>query len=164
MSSELPAAAQRIQDFLAARGVATQVVALPASTRTAAEAAAAIGCEVSHIAKSIVFRAVRSDRPILVVASGVSRIDEARVADLAAEPITKASPDFVKERTGFVIGGVPPVGHPEPLTTFVDESLLAYPAIWAAAGTPRTVFRLTPAELVSLSKAVVASVREKPGA
>jgi len=138
-----------------------QVVELPQtrSARTSAEAAAAVGCTVGQIAKSIVFRAARSQRPVLVLTSGVNRVSESAVAVLVGEPLAKADADFVRARTGFVIGGVPPVGHAEPTMTFIDEDLLQYAEIWAAAGTPNAVFRLTPEELVRLTEGKVAKVK-----
>jgi prolyl-tRNA editing enzyme YbaK/EbsC (Cys-tRNA(Pro) deacylase) len=131
----------------------------PQSTRTSAEAAAAVGCTVGQIAKSIVFRAVSSQRPVLVLTSGVNRVSESAVAVLVGEPLAKADADFVRARTGFVIGGVPPVGHAESLITFIDEDLLQFAEIWAAAGTPNAVFRLTPEELVRLTDGRVAKVK-----
>jgi prolyl-tRNA editing enzyme YbaK/EbsC (Cys-tRNA(Pro) deacylase) len=151
MPDALPPSAQKVQAALDALGLSLQVVALPASTRTAAEAAAAVGCQVGQIAKSIVFRTGSSDRPVLVIASGSNRVNESNIAALLAEPLGKADADFVRRRTGFVIGGVPPLGHAEPLETFVDEDLLQYEEIWAAAGTPHAVFRLTPGDLVRMA-------------
>jgi len=156
----LSPSAQKVQAALAARGFTLQVVELPQSTRTSAEAAAAVGCAVGQIAKSIVFRAARSQRPVLVLTSGVNRVSESAVAALVGEPLTKADADFVRARTGFVIGGVPPVGHAEPLLTFVDEDLLQFAEIWAAAGTPNAVFRLTPEELISLTGGKIMKVKE----
>ena len=158
MPDALPSSAQKVQAALDAQGLSLQVVALPASTRTAAEAAAAVGCQVGQIAKSIVFRTGRSDRPVLVIASGSNRVNETKVAALLAEPLGKADADFVRRRTGFVIGGVPPLGHAEPLETFVDEDLLQYEEIWAAAGTPHAVFRLTPGDLVQMAGARVVKI------
>ena len=155
----LSASAQRVQDALAQHGLGLEVREFAASTRTAADAAAAIGCTVAQIAKSILFRATKSNRPVLVVASGVNRVDEKKVAALVGEPLGKADADFVRDRTGFVIGGVPPVGHAEKVTTFVDEDLLVLPELWAAAGTPNAVFRLTPADLVRITGATVASTK-----
>lgn len=151
MKDPLPASARKVQAALDALGLSLQVISLPASTRTAAEAAQAVGCQVGQIAKSIVFRAERSDRPVLVIASGSNRVNEKKIAALLGEPLGKADADFVRRRTGFVIGGVPPLGHAEPLETFVDRDLLQYEQIWAAAGTPHAVFSLTPAELVRLA-------------
>jgi len=159
MSIPLSPSARKVQAALAARGFTLQVVELPQSTRTSAEAAAAVGCTVGQIAKSIVFRAARSQRPVLVLTSGVNRVSESAVAVLVGEPLAKADADFVRARTGFVIGGVPPVGHAESLITFIDEDLLQFAEIWAAAGTPNAVFKLTPAELVRLTEGKVAKVK-----
>lgn len=147
-----------MQEALNAGGVPLHVVELAATTRTAVEAARAIGCDVAQIAKSLVFRGAESGRPLLVIASGVNRVDEARLAGLVGEPITKADADFVRRETGFAIGGVPPVGHLTPLVTIIDRELLRYPEIWAAAGTPRAVFRLTPDDLLALTDGRVAEV------
>lgn len=147
MTDSLSPSAQRVQDALNKLGLALQVVELPASTRTAKEAAQAIGVEVGQIVKSLIFKAKRSGRPILVVASGENRVNEKTIEGLIQEPLGKADADFVRQRTGFVIGGVPPLGHSEPLETFVDEDLLQYDEVWAAAGTPHAVFRLSPADL-----------------
>ncbi len=158
MPGELGRSARAVQEALDAAGLELRVVELPASTRTAAEAAAAIGCTVAQIAKSIVFRASGSGAPVLVIASGANRIDEGVVAELVGERIEQARPDFVREATGFVIGGVPPCGHAQPIRTFVDRDLLALDEIWAAAGTPHAVFRLTPDQLTVLTGGTVASV------
>ncbi len=155
----LSPSAQKVQAALTEQGVACQVIELPDSTRTAKEAAQAIGCSVEQIVKSLVFRAVESGKPILVVASGANRVDEQRLANLIGERIEKASPDFVRLHTGYVIGGVPPAGHPAPILTLIDEDLLQYPEIWAAAGTPRAVFALTPADLGRITAGQVTRVR-----
>lgn len=133
------------------------VSTFPEGTRTAVDAAAAIGCEVAQIVKSLVFR-LESGAPLLVVASGSNRVDERKLEGLVGEPVGKADAAFVREATGFAIGGVPPAGHPAPVTTLVDEDLLAHEEVWAAAGTPRTVFPLTPAELVAMTSGRVADV------
>jgi prolyl-tRNA editing enzyme YbaK/EbsC (Cys-tRNA(Pro) deacylase) len=147
----LKASAQKVQDALAAAGFSNRVVELPDSTRSAAEAAAAVGCTVGQIAKSLVFRGQQSGRAVLVIASGAHRVEEGLLEAALGEPIGKADADFVREETGFAIGGVPPVGHARPLVTLVDEALLAHAEIWAAAGHPKAVFRLTPAELVAMT-------------
>lgn len=149
--AERSPSAQRVQDALTALGVACTVVTLPSSTRTAAEAAAAIGCTVGQIAKSLVFRTAASATPIMVIASGPNRVPEARLAELIGEPVEKADAAFVRAHTSYAIGGVAPVGHPRPLRTFVDADLLAYDDIWAAAGTPHSVFALTPADLLRIT-------------
>jgi prolyl-tRNA editing enzyme YbaK/EbsC (Cys-tRNA(Pro) deacylase)/protein tyrosine phosphatase (PTP) superfamily phosphohydrolase (DUF442 family) len=155
----LSASAPRVQYALAALGFTLAVVELPHSTRTSAEAATAVGTQVSQIVKSLIFRAERSDRGVLVLASGSNRVDEAAVAALLGEPIARADPEFVRARTGFAIGGVSPVGHLEPLPTFIDEDLLQYDSLWAAAGTPNAVFELTPNDLVRLTGGRVARVK-----
>jgi len=150
MVPDLSPAARRVQTALRGAGLELQVRELPASTRTAAEAAAAVGCTVAQIVKSLVFRTVSSNEAVLVLASGGNRVDEARVGAHLGEPIEKANAEFVRQCTGFSIGGVPPVGHPAPLRTLVDEDLFALTELWAAAGTPHAVFRLTPADLRAL--------------
>jgi len=164
MPAHLPESAARVQEHLAAHGSPARVLELPAGTRTAVEAARAIGCLVSQIAKSIVFRAAESGRPVLVVASGSHRVDEAAIASLLGEPIEKANADFVRENTGFAIGGVPPVAHVRTPVIFLDAHLLGLSTIWAAAGTPTTVFALTPEELVRLTGGQVADIAREPGA
>ena len=158
MAKVLSAAAQRVQDALKAMGVTCQVVELPESTRSAAEAAQAIGCRVEQIVKSLVFRGQSTNRPILAVVSGGNRVDEEKLAVLVAEPVAKADAEYVRQRTGYAIGGVPPVGHVESLVCVVDEDLLQYEQIWAAAGTPRAVFQLTPADLQRITDGRVVSV------
>lgn len=159
MTAPLNASAQKVQDALDARGYAhCRVVEMPDSTRTAAEAAAAIGCTVAQIAKSLVFRGADSGAPVLVIASGTNRVDPQKLAALLGEPVEKPDADYVRERTGYVIGGVPPLGHSEPIRTFIDRDLLAFEDIWAAAGTPRAVFRLSPDDLVSMTGGAVAEI------
>lgn len=155
----LSASAQKVQDVLATRGMSLQVVELPGSTRTASEAAQAIGCSVGQIVKSLVFKTRRSGKPILVIASGSNRVDERKIEALIGEPLGKADAEFVRQQTGFVIGGVPPVGHSQPLLTFLDADLLEYTEIWAAAGTPHAVFRLTPQELQDLTGGEVVDLK-----
>ncbi len=159
MVDELAASARRVQEAVAARGFAFQVVEFPASTRTAVEAAAAVGCAVAQIAKSLIFRTKATQQPILVIASGANRVNEKRLRDLVGEPIEKADADYARERTGFAIGGIPPVGHREALTIFIDEDLLTLGDIWAAAGTPNAVFRLPAADLPALTGGTVASTK-----
>ena len=158
MAEKLPPSAQKIQEALAALGLSCQVVELPASTRTAQEAAQAIGCTVAQIVKSLVFRGSRTGKPILVLASGVNRVDEKRLGELAGEPVGKADADFVRKQTGFAIGGVPPVGHAAPIVTYVDADLLQFEEVWAAAGTPRAVFRLKPQDLPKMSQGTLTPI------
>jgi len=150
---------ERVRNALARLGAECEVVELPDSTRTAADAAKAIGCTVAQIAKSIIFRAATSDRSVLVIASGTNRVNEKRIAGLIGEPLERATPDFVRERTGFAIGGVAPVGHATPPFTFLDADLAQYAEVWAAAGTPHAVFKTTAAELERAANALVTSVK-----
>ncbi len=154
-----PAAAPSALKVQAVLGDRYTVLEFDAGTRTAADAAAAIGCAVAEIAKSLLFRAKDSGRPVLVVASGTNRVDEKKVAALIGEKIARAEAEYVREMTGFAIGGVPPVGHAVAPVALIDADLLKFETIWAAAGTPNAVFRLTPAELVELTGGRVAAVR-----
>ncbi len=151
MTNPLSPSALRVQQALQAQGFDLQVLELPDSTRTALDAALAVGCQVGQIVKSLIFKAKRSGRPVLVVASGANRVNERIIEGLISEPLGKADADFVRQHTGFSIGGVPPVGHLEPLLTFIDQDLLQYSEIWAAAGTPNAVFRLSPADLARMT-------------
>lgn len=151
MSDALPDSALRVQAALAKLGTPFRVVIMPETTRTAHDAAAAIGCSVGQIAKSIMFRGAVTGKPVLVIASGVNRINEKSVSGLVGEPIVKASADFVRESTGFAIGGVPPIGFPRPIETWIDKTLLDHSEIWAAAGTPNAVFSLDPRSLPEIT-------------
>ena len=147
MDSNLSASAQKVQDALTALGFSMQVVELPASTRTAVEAAQAVGCNVGQIVKSLIFKGRDSGRPLLILASGANRVDLEKAAAVVGDELDKADADFVRQHTGFAIGGVPPLGHTEALETLIDVDLLQYQEIWAAAGTPNAVFCLSPADL-----------------
>ncbi len=147
----LKAGVQRVQAALEAKGFGFEPREFPESTRTSEEAAAAIGCSVEQIAKSLVFRAAQSGRSVLIIASGGNRVDEKKAAALLGEKIKRADPDFVRDKTGFAIGGVPPLGHREAPAVLIDEDLLAHAEIWAAAGTPNAVFRLVPGDLVPMT-------------
>jgi len=136
----------RVQDALRAAGLFNEVRELPDSTRSSAEAAAALGCSVAQIAKSVVFRS-GSGRPVLVVASGANRMDERKVEALLGDRLLRADAEYVRERTGFAIGGVAPIAHATPPHVFLDEDLFAFDRVYAAAGTPFAIFALTPAEL-----------------
>jgi len=159
MTNPLKPSAQKVQDALLAQGFTNQVIELPDSTRTAIEAATAVGCAVAQIAKSLIFQAKASQRAILVIASGVNRVNEKRLVEQLGEKVQKPDADFVREQTGFVIGGVAPLGHSRALTTYIDEDLLQYAEIWAAAGHPNAVFKLTPAELVQMTAGMVISIQ-----
>ena len=159
MNQSLKESAQRVQNKLLELGHPNKVVELPDSARTAQEAADAIGCEIAQIAKSIIFRMQQSDQPLLVVASGMNRVNEKRVAEVVQDKLGKADADYVRERTGFVIGGVAPLGHAEPIRTLIDEDLFQYDTLWAAAGHPKAVFELTPRELVAMTQGQVISIK-----
>jgi len=159
LSEGLSSSAQKVQDALRALGFVCQIVEFAQTTRSASDAAQAIGCQVGQIAKSLVFRGKQSQEPILVIASGSNRVNEARLGELVGEPIERPGADYVRQRTGFVIGGVPPVGHSEAVRSFIDEDLLQYEEIWAAAGTPNAVFRLTPAALVRMAGGRVVPIK-----
>ena len=151
MASNLSDSAKRVQDYLLVRGFSFEVKELPGSTRTAQEAADSIGCAVAQIAKSLVFRDEETGLPVLVIASGSNRVDVAKIEKKAGLKLGKADGSFVKEKTGYAIGGIPPVGHNEPLKTILDIDLQKYEVIWAAAGTPFAVFQLKPADLEPLT-------------
>jgi len=152
---KLSESAYKVQKALDVHGVSLEVIELPMSTRTAADAAAAIGCEVGQIAKSLIFQGEDSRQAYLVIASGKNHVDENLVAEKVGEMIWIAPAAFVRAETGYAIGGVPPVGHDVPIRTVIDQDLMEYDEIWAAAGTPRAVFRLTPRDLVALTKGEV---------
>lgn len=154
---QLPDTAQRVADLLKALGHDKPVVMLPATGKTSAEAAAGLGCSVAEIAKSIVFRRVADDAAVMVVASGVNRVDEQKVAAIVGT-LGKADPKFVKERIGYTIGGVSPIGHVQKTVMLVDEDLLKLDSLWAAAGHPHAVFNLTPQQLLQMTGAPVADV------
>ena len=159
MSNVLSTSAQRVQTELKSRGMDCQVMEMSQTTRSAADAAKAVGCTVGQIAKSLVFKRMESERAVLVVTSGANRVDEKRLSEIASESIGMADPDFVRDQTGFAIGGVPPLGHTRPLEVFIDEDLMQFSEIWAAAGTPRAVFKLTPDQLLQITDGKVIQVK-----
>ncbi|WP_109994547.1 YbaK/EbsC family protein [Salinisphaera sp. LB1] len=140
--AELSRSARKFQRYLEQQQLPLEVIELPASTRSAADAAAALDCDQAQIVKSMVFRAIGSDAPVVVLASGTNRVDESTIAEALGERIDKPDAKFVKQRTGFSIGGVAPIGHREPCVVFVDHDLLKHDILWAAAGTPHAVFRV----------------------
>ncbi|UGS39260.1 YbaK/EbsC family protein [Capillimicrobium parvum] len=153
----MSASVQRVRAALTAAGLDVTLRAFPEGTRTAQDAAAAIGVQVGQIVKSLVFATETGD-PVLVLASGANRVDERRVGELLGTAIGRADAALVREATGYAIGGVPPVGHATAMPTLVDEDLLAFDEVWAAAGTPRDVFAIAPADLVRASGGQVATV------
>jgi prolyl-tRNA editing enzyme YbaK/EbsC (Cys-tRNA(Pro) deacylase) len=149
----------RVRETLARLGLATEIREFDASTRTSADAAAAIGCTVAQIAKSVIFRARNANQPVLVIASGINRVDEKKLEAAIGDTIGRANADFVRATTGFAIGGVAPVGHTGPVRIFIDQDLDQYDEIWAAAGSPNAVFRLTPADLRRVTGGQVIAVK-----
>ncbi|MBL8394840.1 MAG: YbaK/EbsC family protein [Candidatus Accumulibacter sp.] len=148
--SKLPASAQRVAELLLAIGHGKPVILLPASGRTSAEAAAGLGCSVAEIAKSIVFRRLADEHAVMVIASGAHRVDEHKVAALVGR-LGKADARFVREHTGYAIGGVCPIGHPGETIVLIDQDLLRFASIWVAAGHPHAVFNLSPLELLAMT-------------
>ncbi|XXJ19367.1 YbaK/EbsC family protein [Desulfovibrio caledoniensis] len=161
MEKRLSKSAQRVQDFLSKQGDDFDVKELDSSTRTAVDAAGSIGCTVGQIAKSLIFRDGATGEPVLVVASGVNRVDAAKVRAAVSLELCRADGNFVKDRTGFAIGGIPPVAHATPLRTVLDKDLRQFAEIWAAAGTPHAVFRLTPDRLGALTGGQWIDLREE---
>jgi prolyl-tRNA editing enzyme YbaK/EbsC (Cys-tRNA(Pro) deacylase) len=149
---------ERFRRALIDRGFACELVELPQSARTAPQAAEAVGCDVAQIAKSLVFRGSLTGAPVLVIASGANRVNEAVLAELISEPVEKADAEFTRRHTGFAIGGIPPTCHVERLQTFIDADLLQHSEIWAAAGTPHAVFRLTPDDLRKMTTGRVVTI------
>ncbi len=149
---------ERVRAALLAAGHPDSITQFPEGTRTAVDAAAAVGCTVAQIAKSIVFRA--GSRAVVVIASGVNRVDAVKVSAAIGEKVRRADADWVREATGFAIGGVSPIGHIAPPILLFDQDLLVLDAIWAAAGSPAHVFRTDPATLARITGATVADIRE----
>lgn len=158
MEKELKPSAEKVQQAVRELGYEFTIVEFDESTRTSVDAANAIGCTVGQIAKSVIFKAAESGKPVLVLASGPNRVDTKLLSQALGEPIAKADASFVRESTGFVIGGVPPVGHLEPMQTFIDQDLFNFDEIWAAAGTPNAVFKLTPQALEAMTGGQVIAV------
>ena len=155
----LSASAQRVQDALAAAGLRCRIVEHAATSRTSAEAATLLGCDVAQIAKSLVFRrGAGGENAVLVIASGANRVDEAKVAALVGEPVGRADAAFVRQVTGYAIGGIPPLGHATSMPVLVDRALTAFDVVYAAGGTPNALFPIAPADLVRASGGTVADV------
>ena len=155
-----PATAASALKVQAVLGPEFQVLEFEAGTRTSQDAAAAIGCTVAEIAKSMIFRSA-GGVPVLVIASGASRVDEKKVRALLGERIERADADFVRLHTGYAIGGVPPVGHATAPIVLIDQDLKRFAFVWAAAGTPNAVFKLAPADLILLTQGRVADVARR---
>ena len=155
---ELPPSARRVRDTAAALGLDVAVAEMAQPTRTAEEAAAACGVTVGQIVKSLVFLGAMSGKPYLLLVSGANRVNEKGVAAHLGEKLTRPEADAVRALTGYAIGGIPPFGHDTPLATYMDRDLLQYDLIWAAAGTPKAVFRTEPARLRDATQAIVIDV------
>lgn len=157
----LSKSAQKVQNALTKLGYAYEVIEATESTRTAEEAANRVGCTVGQIVKSLIFKGKKSGKAILILTSGANRVDVKRIAIYAEEKIGRADPDFVRERTGFAIGGIPPLGHTHPIETYVDEDLLSFDKIWAAAGTPKAVFKMPASELEKMTGGKIIQVKQE---
>jgi Cys-tRNA(Pro) deacylase len=157
--SSLSTSAQKIQDTLKTLGFNYEVIESTESSRTAAEAAERVGCGVGQIVKSLIFKGSESGKAILVLTSGANRVDEKLISSYSGEKIQRADPEFVRAVTGFAIGGVPPIGHPNPLDTYIDNDLMGYQEIWAAAGTPNALFKLSPDDLQTMTRGRVIKVK-----
>lgn len=158
MSEPMKSASQRVATAARAQGLDVSIVTHAQSTRTADEAAAACGCIVGQIVKSLVFQGKTSGAPILLLVSGANRVNEKGVAAIIGEALKRPDAQFVRDVTGFAIGGIPPLGHDTPLKTFIDQDLLAFPTVWAAAGTPESVFEVDPRALQAATSAVILNV------
>lgn len=155
----LSKSAQSVQNVLENAGLICKVLELGSSTRTAVEAANSIGCAVGQIAKSLIFK-TNQDQSILVIASGVNRIDEKIITKIIGQEIQKANADFVRNITGFAIGGIPPIGHKTKCVfIFIDKNLLAYDDVWAAAGTPNSVFNISTKDLLKITEAKIIDIK-----
>lgn len=161
MAEALSRSAQKVQEYLSQFDDSLEVMELAGSTRTAQDAADSIGCSIAQIAKSLVFQDKSSGELVLVIASGINRVDTKKIAQAIGCNLKQAKADLIKEKTGFAIGGIPPVGHAEPLRTVLDEDLKHYETIWAAAGTPFAMVKLSPELLGSLTGGTWLDVRQE---
>jgi prolyl-tRNA editing enzyme YbaK/EbsC (Cys-tRNA(Pro) deacylase) len=160
--TDIKPAAARVQDAAKALGLDIAIVTHAQSTRTAEEAAMACGCAVGQIVKSLVFQLKSSGTPVLLLVSGANRVDEKAVAGVIGEPLKRPDAATVRDLTGYAIGGIPPLGHARPLKTYIDKDLLAFDQVWAAAGTPDSVFAIDPKLLAEKSGAVMLRVAQSP--
>lgn len=160
MNNDLRDSAKRVQEALHQYNIDAKVLEFKELTRTSQEAANTIGCEVGQIAKTLIFKGKKSGKPVCIIASGINRVDEKKIAIYIGEPIEQADADYVVKCTGFAIGGVPPVGFKLESTILIDEDLMGYPEIWAAAGTPYAVFQLTPDALLRITQGQVINVKK----
>jgi Cys-tRNA(Pro) deacylase len=158
MPNDVSTSVRKVEEALKAHGLECQVLNMTKTTRSAKDAANSLGCRIEQLVKSLVFMTKKTKKPILVVASGANRVNTKKIRDLLSEPVKMADPDFVRAKTGFAVGGVPPLGHSNPLDIFIDEDLFKYPEIWAAAGTSNTMFKLSPDDLQKITQGEVISV------
>jgi prolyl-tRNA editing enzyme YbaK/EbsC (Cys-tRNA(Pro) deacylase) len=156
----LKGSAKRVQDVLTQHGLGIKVIEFKELTRTAQEAANVIGCEVGQIAKTLVFRGKTTSKPICVIASGKNRVDEKKIVQYVGEEIEKPDAEYVLKHTGFAIGGIPPIGFQLEMKPLIDEDLMDYSELWAAAGTPNSVFRLVPSDLLKITTGLVVNLRK----
>jgi prolyl-tRNA editing enzyme YbaK/EbsC (Cys-tRNA(Pro) deacylase) len=165
----LKPSAQKVQNWLSERGLPNLVHEMPDTTRTSEDAAAACGCQVAQIGKSMVFRVKDTDTSVLIITSGVNKVDEKVVARLLSETsgtkikLIRADADFVRAATGFAIGGVPPIAHAQPAITLIDRDLTVFDTVWCAAGTPNAVFEVTPSDLLDMTGGAVADIKKAQG-
>lgn len=156
MTQLLPKSAQSVQDALTTKGIDCSVIQLADSTRTATDAASSIGCQIGQIVKSLIFKTSVTHKPVLVLASGPNRVNEKVIESHVGEKIMKADADFTRDVTGFAIGGIPPIGHKRPIDfIFIDQDLMTFDEIWAAAGTPNAVFNLKGDDLLAMTSGKV---------
>jgi len=158
MTSTLNKHSQKVQDTLKEFNVHTKVLELSSSSRTAKEAAEAVGCKIDQIVKSLILIKKQSNLPVLVLASGSNRVNDKVIEEFVGEPIEMAKASFVRQETGYSIGGVPPIGYHSPIKTFIDEDLLEFPFVWADAGTPHSVFQISPDDLVRITNGEVIKI------
>ena len=158
MSNKLSSSAEKVQEALKAFGLSCQIIEMQETTRTAQDAADALGCDVAQIVKSLVFKGKKTQKPFLVLASGANRVNTKTLREVVSEPVQMAAADVVLATTGFAVGGVPPLGHTQKLKAFIDEDLLKHKEIWAAAGTPNAMFKLASADLPIITGGHVISV------
>lgn len=148
---ELQKSTKKVRDYLLTRGYSYEVKTFPTSTRTAMEAAESIGCKLSQIAKSLIFKENTSNCPVLVIVSGANYVDIQKLFKATNIELQKADGKFIKETTGYAIGGIPPIAHLAPLKTFLDQDLKEHEILWAAAGTPNSVFKLKKNDLEKIT-------------
>lgn len=160
MADTLQTSAQRVQEILKKHNLTTNVTEFAATTRTSQEAADAIGCNVAQIAKTLIFKGKKSQKPICIIASGVNRVDEKKVEQYVGEAIERPDADFVLKHTSFAIGGVPPVGYQFDTKPLIDEDLMKFEELWAAAGTPYAVFKISPKDLVRITSGQIVCIKK----